>query len=94
MSEYLDRDKVKEIVTRFTENLEKHFDCLIDDTKLITQICQLKPKNQVVIAEGEIDNIKWESPYNKIVFYFKNLPEMIGIKIIKNKKVKIILEEE
>ena len=52
MSEYLDRDKVKEIVTRFTENLEKHFDCLIDDTKLIDKLCQLKPKNQTVIAEG------------------------------------------
>lgn len=52
-----------------------------------------RTKNQIVIAEGELDNVKWKSPYNKLVFYFKGLPEMIGIKIIKSRKVKIILEE-
>jgi len=47
-----------------------------------------------VMAEGEIDNVKWESPYNKLVFYFKGLPKMIGIKIIKSRKIKIILKEQ
>lgn len=61
--------------------------------KVATQILTKLKENQVVVAEGEIDNIKWESPYNKLIFYFKGLPKMIGIKIIKSSKVKIILKE-
>ena len=67
----------------------------IENEELEEENTELKKQIEkgVVIAEGEINDIKWESPYNKLVFYFKGLPKMIGIKTIKNKKVKIILKE-
>jgi len=86
--------KIRTVINLWEEQPLINDDQIEELINLYYDICQLQPKNQVVIAEGKLDNIKWESPYNKLVFYFKDLPKRIGIKIIKNRKVKIILESE
>ena len=99
--EYLDRKEVERIIY----NLERDIcDCttinLTDIAtkwndnldKAITQICQLKPKNQVVIAEGEV-KCETDSYFDR--YYIKDI--MVNGDGFwagyKNKKVKIILEE-
>lgn len=74
-----------------------------DVDNLITQLCQLRPKNQVVIAEGEIENLRVIDEFDKPVTFeiaFAELncfnEELLNEKLDKKKKIKviIILEEE
>lgn len=100
--EYLDKGEVGEIFDVVIDNVEieegiyrKELLLWGDDIdNLIDQICQLKPKNQVVVAEGKIRKIYYSVNFIKIDF--AGLPEKIalGKSLPKNKLVKIILKEE
>lgn len=103
-TETLDRGKVNSIIVKLVNNYNKTFAGGFDAVswrydkrwKAINQICQLQPKNQVVIAEGEIRNnlVGGITLFNNDEYTF--VIDIVSEKLLKHKgkKVKLILEEE
>ncbi|GAI31796.1 unnamed protein product [marine sediment metagenome] len=89
--------KLCDVITEYCSNKNSNsikFNHEIDKAfkNSITQLCQLKPKNQVVIAEGEL----FLSQDNGITMIKDRKFINVDEKLYKyqGKKVKIILEEE
>lgn len=91
--EYLDRKEVEGIINKNRDTVtwdgSSGFSIKSID-KIITQICQLQPKNQVVVVEGKIRKDRFYHCCingRNIGIYFEEL-----VKKLDGKKVKIILE--
>jgi len=91
--EYLDKNRLKiefHKLGHYTNQVCKEF-LVHDVNELIDQICQLKPKNQVIVAEGKITDS--DSTRNTLKFIFSE-GKYDFINFPYGKKVKIIIESE
>jgi len=83
--------KIRTVINLWEEQPLINDDQIEELINLYYELCQLKPKNQVVIAEGEIMDI--ETTRNTLKFIFKS-GSFDYVEFPFGKKVKIILESE